>query len=87
MLPSYTIFTWRPLESALIIQQMSAFVLLLQFISSPSLLLFRNEEGKGRGEAKKKQESISGKCIHLSIKSEQEAFKKRGRLESEDHLL
>lgn len=54
MLPSYTIFTWRPLESALIIQQMSAFVLLLQSISSPSLLLFRNEEGKGRGEAKKK---------------------------------
>lgn len=45
----------------------------------------RKERGEGR--LKKKQESISGKCIHLSIKSEQEAFWKRGRLESEDHLL
>lgn len=41
-----------------------------------------------RGEkGNKSKKSISGKCIQWSIKSEQEAFRKRGRLESEDHLL
>lgn len=54
MLSNYPIFTWRPLESALIIQQIPAFVLLLQSISSPLLLLFRNEEGEGRGGKIKK---------------------------------
>jgi len=42
---------------------------------------------KERGGKKSKKESVSGKCIHLSVKPEQEAFRMRGRLESEDLLL
>lgn len=55
LLSNYSILTCRLLEFAVIIQQISAFVLLLQFISSPSLLHFRNEEGEGRGEIKAKK--------------------------------
>lgn len=51
MLSDYPIFTWRPLESALVIQQICAFVLLLQSISFPSLFLLRSEEGEGGKKA------------------------------------
>lgn len=52
---------------------------------SPLITSFQKWEKRGERRKKKtKKESISGKCVHLSIKSEQKAFRTRGRLESED---